>query len=324
MLVRPIALALLFFLMGPVRAAGAGEAFVSQPPRDYSRQVVIRVLDLKGSPLPGVRALLTEHWCSIVPEGDLTSDEEGLIRFQVRHVAENPLEGEKVTDLFLTYRAVFMYRLVKDGYMETVGEVEDVQEFASFTHPLFYGLNRRPETAPLRIDETLAAYRDYLARPETGENLRTSIEELAAAGSAANVRLTPGSVELAPGGVLRLGIRFQPFFDPEKFGLVEAGRALLRDPVRDSLAILRFAYPDYERIVKFELMAEAGFQYRTNPFPDPEWRTYKISIPAAAAKSLQEWSAGEPVPYDGIKVEIPDGALDLTSEIRQEEKRPMD
>jgi hypothetical protein len=300
-------LALLLFLMGPVRAAGGAETFVSRPPRDYSRQVVLRVLDLHGSPLPGVRALLTEHWCRIVPEGDPISDEEGIIRFQLRHVVENTLEGEKVTDLFLTYRAVFMYRLAKDGYMETVGEVEDVQEFASFTHPLYYGLNRRPETAPLRIDETLAAYRDYLARPEKGENLRTLVEEFASAGLAANVRPIPGSVEPAPGGVLRLGIRFLPLFDPEKFGLVEAGRALLRDPVRDSLAIIRYAYPDYERIAAFEFMVEAGFQYRTNQFPEPEWRTYKISIPAKAAKAIQDWSAGGPFPYDGVDVELPDG-----------------
>ncbi|MEW5722554.1 MAG: hypothetical protein AB1896_05580 [Thermodesulfobacteriota bacterium] len=308
-------LALLLLLAGPPAAWPAEEsAFVHAPPVEYLRPVQIWVTDLGGNPLPGVRAEITPLWCRLVAPGELVSDERGRLEFQVQPVAENPLAGKRVTDRFLTYRAVFLYRLFKEGYLEKIEEIEDRQEFAAFSHPLYYGLDRRPDEKPLVIEAALAAYRDFLAGPG-----QPGLEKLVAAlleeGPAANIELAPRSLALDREGRLKIGLSFPPLFDPERYGLIEAGDALLREPVRDCLEIVRVVYPGFGEVKVFEIEVTARFQYRRAPFPEAVPRTYLFRLPAAAAARVLEYDLleGPGFPYQDITVAVEGRNLDLAA-----------
>ena len=144
--------------------------------------------------IPGIarsRGVVTELEAKtgrlVLEPGAKKSDARGLIRFKVIPDTENPMAGRVTTDRFLFYRSVVGFRLHKTGYLSRYGEVEDFQEFASFSNPSYQVLNRSPSPDPLSIPITLNSLDDYLAAGESRDSWFDSVFE--------RVGKTPGSTD---------------------------------------------------------------------------------------------------------------------------------
>lgn len=310
--------------LGPIPSAAAGHGNPAQPPVRYFRQIEIEVQDLSGRPLSGVKAEVTPVWGSLKNQRDLLSGAEGLIRFYIRPVIENPMTGLRIRDRFLIYHTAFKYRLVKQEHIIRTGEIDDRQEFVSLADPLYQGADRAPTAKPLTIRVRLPAYRDYLAKSLAGQawlkndpsRLKALIDALRNEGQKRGFILTPKSFDLSPQGLFSLGLEFQPLFDPSEMGLLAAGAVLLRDIVPACLAVI--SGPAGE-ITNFEFKILARFQYRTKPFALPVSRTFVFCFSSGAAPAILAAGAEGRFPLEEIEAKIGDRIIDLRAEINPAE-----
>lgn len=308
----------LFFFAGP--ATAAERKAPSSPPGRYWRHIEIEVMDLSGRPLPGVKVLVHPESGRLVEKGPLVTGDEGLVRFRFEPVIADPLARVMIRDRFLVYRTAFKYLLVKEDYVNLTGRVEDRQEFASLSDPLFQGMDRRPSEKPLTIYVYLPAFRDYLDQAGTGkkrletqvERMKPLITALLEAGRTQGFKLTPGSLSLTPRGVFRLGFEFLPLFDPSKMGLIAAGADLLRRPVLACLRASSKFGPQSGLVKTFKVTAAARFQYESKPWARPVEEIFSFQAPAQSLPRLLSWREGEPFPLRGIKVKAAGQDLDLS------------
>ena len=307
-------------------AEAAEVSGLASPPAHYLRRIEIEVRDVSGRPLPKVRARIISKQGRLWESGELVSGEAGLISFQLEPLITEPMADIKIRDRFLQYRSVFEYRLFKAGYIPQAGLVEDEQEFAAMSDPLFQGLDRRPAREPLTLRIRLPAYRDYLAEADYEETqseseadrLKPLIDALIEGGRSQGFTLAFGSLGRSPDGVLNLGLEFTPLFDPAELGLVAAGVALLRGVVLACLKAVDRYYPDAEKIDALELRAVARFQSRKRPFAMPVEKIFVFRLPARVLPKLLDWQKGEPFPPKGLEAVVDGRTLDLTAELGPE------
>jgi hypothetical protein len=283
------------------------------PPVEYRRQVEISVRDALERPLPGAKAEVTMEVGRLAVSGDLISDEQGLIRLTLEPVMEERLADKGIRDRFLVYDTAFAYRIHQEGRLESRGRIEDQQEFAAFTDPLYQGLDRQPTEQPLRVPVILPAYQDYLANPreQPSERDRKAIETLI--GNDGHFTLAPRSFYLNDHGKMGLGLDYNLLFDPGVMGLRAAGVLLLTEPVLACLRSLVAAYQGDSRIAVFEFTVKAGFQYASEPWAIPEYRTFVYAVPADRAALLLDWTAGQPWPLQAVSVTVEGRPLDLSA-----------
>ena len=310
--------------VGPIPSAAADHDKPAQPPVRYIRWVEIEIRDLSGRPLPGVKAEVTPVWGRLENQQDLLSGAEGLIRFHIQPVIENPMAGLMIRDRFLLYHTAFNYRLVKQDHISLAGEVDDRQEFVSLADPLYQGADRTPAAKPLTLRVRLPAYRDYLAKPLTGQawlkndpsRLKALIDALQGEGQRRGFILTPKSLGLSPQGLFSLGLEFQPLFDPSEMGLLAAGAVLLRNIVPACLAVIR---GPAREITSFEFKILARFQSRTKPFALPVSRTFIFCFSSGAGPAILAAGAEGRFPLEDIETKAGDRIIDLRAEINPAE-----
>ena len=296
------ALGLVFLILlgpGPVLA---GQGQTSPPPEQYLRSVILAITDLNERPVPGATAAIDLEWGRLLTEGDLVSNAEGLIRFQVEPVIEDLNKGRGIRDRFLLYRTVYTYQVTKPGCLPVKGKTQDDQEFASFEDPLYQDLNRRPSDYPLIVPIRLLAYKDFLKNPADAKKLKDYIQALD--DRAENFSLAPRSLQISPQGVLTTGLIFDLLFDPAQMGLLDAAEILLVGPVKICLETIDNLPSLKERTHAFEFKVLARFQYRTEPFAMPEERTLTYRLSAEAAERVRNWTDGQTLPVDGVLVTV--------------------
>lgn len=307
-------------------ATAKGQDVLAAPPPEYTRRFRIEIEDGSGRPLRGVQADLSVSWGRLISAGDLISDENGLIAFDIQPVIDDPMSDLAVRDRFLVYRSAFTYRLQKDGYASRSAKVDDVQEFVALSDPLYRGMDRSPPTDPYVIYASMPTYGDYMLRPGpdptapllNGQEIKPLIDALAAAGGE---RFKPAlqSFNLTPAGTLEMGLDFLPLFDPAQIGLQAAGADILREPVKTCLTVLNQFPTVGEGLQNIEIKVNANFQYRNQPFTLPVGRTLTFRLPWAAVARLLAARSDADIPLDEIRVMLGDQALDLGPEIRPEE-----
>jgi len=316
-----ILLVLLGLAAGPAVAGAYGPA---APPAEYDRSIEIKVVDLRGRPLAGAEVDVMLIRGRLVGNPDLVSDARGRIRLRIQPVIQNPMDDLAIEDRFLSYQTAFQYRIFKSGYVPGRGEVQDEQEFAGMSDPLFQALDRVPDPKPLTLDLRLIAYREYLSEAENAssgsevpESLRNLILDLVETGRTHGFELVPGSLALSPGGTLRLGLRFEPMFDPADFGLQETAAVLLREPIQ---AVIRSAGMAGEtgRVRDFEFEATARFQSVASPFVLPVDKTYVFRLAAEAARRLTAWNGQSAFSLEDVRAEVDGQAIDLEIEMNPE------
>jgi hypothetical protein len=170
----------------------------------------------------------------------------------------------------------------------------------------------------------LPAYQDYLAKPrsEQSERVRKVIETLVQ--NTGHFTLTPRSFFLTENGKMGLGLHYDLLFDPAEMGLRAAGTLLLKEPVLACLRPLYEAYQGESLIRVFEFKVRAGFQYASEPWAIPEYRTFVFSIPAAEAALLLNWTTGQPLPLQAVSASVQDRPLDLSPTPRTSAARALD
>jgi hypothetical protein len=293
-----------------INPVSAGEPdFLAPPPVDYQRVVRIKVIDPFGRPLKGVKADVRVLTGRLITGPVMDSSDKGFISFTVKPVVEDLNKDKNIRDRFLLYHTKLTYRLTLGDRIPVTGEIDDRQEFATFINPLYHGLDRNPDPDPIQRDHVLADYRDYLADPKDDRKLKVFIEALVSEGRVQRFKLRTRSIARDRKGRMSLRLDFLALFDPAKYGLTEAGRELVKGPVRSAVK----AAEQYVGSTGYDIRATVLFQSQQRPFALPIEQTYVFHI---APDAIPELTAGH-IPKHGITATVENAPLDLWAQAPQ-------